>query len=159
MGIRNGMSLRYEMRNEIEQIIKDENIDRNYFKEASKFEYEKIIRRFYYTFCDYKKCPDINLNYCWLNIRNDIKKSSLLCCGDWDESILNIDKLIPETSDFYYFILDYGWVYEGRLKEIKNVIINTSGRLEDFFILPKKNKFNWAVCYCEDGDCIITYHK
>ncbi len=157
------MKLRDEIRQEIETIIKQENIDRNNFKETSKFEYQKVIHKFYYTFYDYKKCyrnpkpdSDIDLSYFWLHFREELKHSKSIICGDWDKIIESIDTLIPQTCDFYYLILDYGWVYEGKLKKIKKVLANTDFRLQDFYILPKRNKFNWVVCYCEDGDCLFS---
>ena len=45
----------YRIRNEIENTIKEENIDRSKFHEVSKFSYESILRKFYYTFFDYDK--------------------------------------------------------------------------------------------------------
>ncbi len=44
--------IRYEMRNNTESIIKKFDIDRNKFHEAGKNDYETIIRRLYFTFCD-----------------------------------------------------------------------------------------------------------
>ena len=42
--------VRYEMRNEIETILKESHIDRTKFHEASKKYYDKIIRTLYYTY-------------------------------------------------------------------------------------------------------------
>ena len=46
--------LRYWSRIEIEEIIKEKNIDRTRFYEYSKNKYDKIIKNFYYSFVDYK---------------------------------------------------------------------------------------------------------
>lgn len=54
--------LKYWIRDEIEEIIK-ENIDRKQLGEYSKFKYEDVIKRFYYTYMDYEKYPQIELAY------------------------------------------------------------------------------------------------
>ncbi len=46
--------MRFWIRDEVEEIIKEENIDRKRFYEFSKFRYQDIINKFYYSFCDYK---------------------------------------------------------------------------------------------------------
>lgn len=47
-------SMRFWIRDEIEEIIKEENIDRKKFHEFSKLRYQDIINKFYYSFCDHK---------------------------------------------------------------------------------------------------------
>ncbi|MDE5792059.1 MAG: hypothetical protein K2H66_00880, partial [Oscillospiraceae bacterium] len=42
--INQAKNFRYQLRDEIEQVIKLQNINRNYFHEADKFNYAKIIR-------------------------------------------------------------------------------------------------------------------
>ena len=59
----NGEEFRYEKRNEIENIIKENNIDRDIFREVGKLDYEKVIKRLYYTFCNYQKYPEIQISY------------------------------------------------------------------------------------------------
>ena len=66
--------LKYWIRDEIEEITKEENIDRKRFGEYSKFKYEDVIKRFYYTYMDYEKYPKIELDYCWLHFRDSIQK-------------------------------------------------------------------------------------
>lgn len=151
--------IRYAARDEIEQIIKAENIDREHFKEAAKDEYDKIIRKFYYTFCDYKNYPKIHLNYVWLNFRKTVTFREPVRCDDWEKYIDNIDILIPNglESEEYFLITDYGWVYEGRLAEIKKVLKETTaGCFDDFYILPKRSQFDWVICHCDDGDCMVN---
>ncbi|MBQ3566338.1 MAG: hypothetical protein IJA12_04085 [Oscillospiraceae bacterium] len=149
----------YAMRDEIEQIIKDENIDRKYFYEVSKLKYEQIIRKFYFTFCDYKKYPIIDLSYLWLRFRKELEFSEkIYFYKDFKEFIEKISVLVPDNDDdrFYYLILDYGWVYEGKLKEIQNVLYCTSVLLEDFYIVSKK--FDWFIGHSDDGQslCLVT---
>ena len=60
---------RYWIRDEIEEIIKEENIDRKRFYEASKNNYQSIINKFYYSFIDYedkRKHDFTELSYLWL---------------------------------------------------------------------------------------------
>ena len=67
--------VKYWIRDEIEEIIKEKSIDRKRFCEYSKTNYQKIINRFYYTFVDYKKYPKVELSYCWLHFRQELKES------------------------------------------------------------------------------------
>ena len=46
--------VRYWIRDEIEEIIKEENIDRKRFYETSKCKYHSISNKFYYSFFDYE---------------------------------------------------------------------------------------------------------
>ncbi len=66
--------VKYWIRDEIEEIIKEKSIDRKRFCEYSKTNYQKIINRFYYTFVDYKKYPKVELSYCWLHFRQELKE-------------------------------------------------------------------------------------
>ena len=59
--------LKYWIRIEIEEIVKEKSIDRKRFYEYSKTKYQKVINRFYYAFVDYKNYPEVELRYCWLH--------------------------------------------------------------------------------------------
>lgn len=93
---------RYELRNEAEQSIKDLNIDRANFHEVGKLDYERIIKRFYYTFIDYEHYPQIHLSYLWLHFRKDLTYSKLsqngIVSNDWTEFIGKIDEIIPKEN-------------------------------------------------------------
>lgn len=149
--------LKYCIRDEIENTIKQENIDRKRFYEVSKFEYEKIRRRFYYSFFEHEKYDtevDLNnLDYLWLYFHKRLKKSPSRY--DVDEYIDNIPDLInnDEKNKKFYLILQYGWVYEGYIPEIISVL-NESATFYDFYIVSKK--FNYLIVYSVDGDCIYT---
>ena len=133
--------IRYEMRNEIETIIKTRHIDRTKFYETSKNNYEKVIRKLYYSFCNYQKYPTIQLAYLWTRFRESLNQSNPISTNwkDWDEYINKIDILIPEKDPAvsYYLIVDGGWVYEGRLLEIKTVLLDYPMSLEVFISFPK----------------------
>lgn len=158
----------YDVRDEAEQSIKDLHIDRANFREAPKTEWERVIKRFYYTFIDYENHPTIHLNYLWLRFRPEWHFSGRLqyvhttdYMGGWERFVGKIDELIPKENRpaEYYYINDSGWVYEGKLPEIIRVLGDCSGLVEDFYILPKRGRFDWAVCYCGDGDCMGIYLK
>ncbi|MDE6726687.1 MAG: hypothetical protein K2J80_01970, partial [Oscillospiraceae bacterium] len=156
-------SLRYDVRNEAEQSIKDLHIDRTNFHEAPKNEWEGVIKRFYYTFIDYEHYPKIHLEYLWLHFRPELHYTGHIQNGihtaDWTEFVGKIDELIPKENrpNEYYYINDYGWVYEGKLPEIIQILGDCSAMIEDFYILPKREKFDWVVCYCGDGDSMGIY--
>ena len=67
-------SVKYWIRAEIEEIIKEKSVDRKRFYEYSKTNYQKIINGFYYAFVDYKKYPKVELSYCWLHFRQELKE-------------------------------------------------------------------------------------
>ena len=145
------------IRDEIEEIIKEENIDRNRFREFSKHKYEDIIKKFYYAFVDYEKYPKIELEYCWLHLRNSLtKENNVLVNGDWNEFLRQVSGLIEQNEDRkLYMILLQGWVYEGYRKEIFHVLSETDGLLEDFYIVSPD--FDWTIAYCDDGESAALY--
>lgn len=149
--------LKYQIRDEIEETIKEENIDRKRFYEVSKSEYEKIRRKFYYSFFQYKNDStevDLsNLDFLWLHFHERLKKSSPRY--DVDEYINNLPDMLPddEKNKKFYLILQYGWVYEGYIPEIISVL-NDSATFYDFYIVSKK--FNYLIVYSVDGDSIYT---
>ena len=53
----------------------EKSVDRERFYEYSKINYQKIINRLYYAFIDYKKYPKVELSYCWLHFRQELKES------------------------------------------------------------------------------------
>ncbi|MBR3825096.1 MAG: hypothetical protein IKJ39_07840 [Lachnospiraceae bacterium] len=148
---------RYWIRDEIEEIVKEENIDRKRFGECSKLKYEDVIKRFYYTYMDYEKYPKIELSYCWLHFRDSIKKTNnIYVNGGWEHFLHQIRVLIEEKEDAkLYMILSQGWVYEGYIKEILDVLGETDGLLEDFYLVSRD--FDWMIAYCDDGESAALY--
>ncbi|MBR1736691.1 MAG: hypothetical protein IJ736_06700 [Firmicutes bacterium] len=152
--------VRYWIRDEIEDIIKEYNIDRNNFYEYSKFRYKDIIQKFADNFVDRSKTRRIDLNYCWLNLKKDLQVSEPIIEYriSWTDFLRKVREKMPETDDNkFYMILSEGWVYEGFLDEIFAVLNETTGNLEDFYIVSRK--FDWFVCYCSDGDAAVLYSK
>lgn len=151
--------VRYEKRNEIEENIKKYNVDRSKFHEVAKNYYDKVIRKLYYTFCDYIKYPFIDftgITYLWTRFRNDLKSTDIIRAdqNNWREYIHKIDSLIlpKDRMASYYLVLDGGWVYEGELDEIKKVLLEYPITMEDFYLFPKD--YGWLIVHCEDGDCM-----
>ena len=150
---------RYWIRDEIEEIIKQEKIDRTRFYEYSKFGYEEIINRFYYAFVDHENRPKVELAYCWLKFREELKVLDRIREGDdWIAFLQEIHSRMPETEDDkFYMILSEGWVYEGYAEEIFAVLNEVDCVLEDFYIVSRK--FNWFVSYCTDAGSAMIFQK
>ena len=86
---------KYWIRDEIEEIIKEENIDRKRFGEYSKFKYEDVVKRFYYTFMDYEMFPKVEMSYCWLKFRNSLQKENdIYVNGEWKYFLYQVGMLI-----------------------------------------------------------------
>ncbi len=150
----------YHIRDKIEEIIKEENIDRSKFHEVSKYSYERILRKFYYTFFEYDKNvrytepQKIELSYAWLNFRKDLEMSETIqvCYDDIDIDV--IKSLVPDYSDekVCFVIVAEGWVYEGEISEILKIFPCEIGIMTDYYIISKK--LDWVVVNCEDGECV-----
>ncbi|MDE6501948.1 MAG: hypothetical protein K2L10_07690 [Ruminococcus sp.] len=149
----------YRTRDEVEEIIKENNIDRSEFHEVSKYSYLNILRKFYYTFFDYNRNvryaeqQEINLSYAWLHFRKDLNQSDTIFLHYNDSDIDSIKSLVSEYSDNMecFCILAEGWVYEGKISAILNVIPEVF-MVTDYYIISKK--FDWVVVNCEDGECL-----
>ena len=149
----------YWIRAEIEEIIKEKSVDRERFYEYSKTGYQKIINGFYYAFADYKKYPKVELSYCWLHFRQELKEID--CVSEtigWEGMLAKIkERLSYDWNKKVYFILSEGWVYEGYTDTITDALNEVDGLLEDFYIVtPQFDKF---AAYCDDGGCLVFYEK
>ncbi|MBQ8826736.1 MAG: hypothetical protein IJ007_06560 [Oscillospiraceae bacterium] len=156
--------VRYWSRIEIEEIVKEKNIDRKRFYEYSKNKYRQIINRFYYSFVEHKnenhkERPQIELSYLWLHFRKELNKIyHEYASSDWEASLYKIkERLEYDWKKKIFLILSDGWVYEGYIDEILSVLAETDGIIEDFYIVtPEYDKF---AVYCSDGDCILIFEK
>lgn len=150
---------RYRVRDEIEETIKEEHIDRSKFHEVSKFSYENILRKFYYTFFEYDRNSrysepqKIDLSYAWLNFRKSLNHSETICLHYDERDIDSVKKLVPDYSDSKkcFGIVADGWVYEGEISSILTAFSEIYFKT-DFYIISKK--FDWVVVNCEDGECL-----
>lgn len=161
MNLTQSDSVRYEMRNEIELIIKEYGIDRSTFYEAAKGEYERIVKRLYYTFCDYKKYPAIHTSYMWTRFREGLHYSIQIPTDweHWDGYICQMDELIPKKCRMrsYYLLVDGGWVYEGMIEPVKAVLFRYPNYMEDFYLFPRD--YSWVIHHCDDGECMYRVWK
>ena len=103
-------SVKYWIRAEIEEIIKEKSVDRERFYEYSKTNYQKIINGFYYAFVDYKKYPKVELSYCWLHFRQELKEID--CVSEtigWEGMLAKIkERLSYDWNKKVYLILSDG---------------------------------------------------
>lgn len=154
----NKKPLRYESRDTIETIIKENNIDRARFHEYSKAGYSKIINSFYYAFIDHGSKKEIDLNYCWLRFRKDLKQTDTVSENiGWANMLLTVSDKLDDRSEKYYLILKDGWVYEGYIDEIISVLTALDGMIDDFYIVTAD--FDKCISYCEDGECMWITEK
>ena len=159
MGLHTTQKERYRIRNEIENTVKEENIERQKFHEVSKFTYENILHKFYYNFFEYDRNirysenKKIDLSYAWLRFRKSLNKSDIVSLNYDDTDIDSVKRLIPDYTDSKkcYGIVADGWVYEGEISAILTAFSEIYF-ITDFYIVSKK--FDWVVVNCEDGECI-----
>lgn len=153
------MPIKYWIRTEIEEIVKEKSIDRKLFYEYSKAKYPKVINEFYYAFVDYEKYPKVELSYCWLHFRKELKETD--CISEaigWRRMLSKIKECLSyDWNKKIYFILSQGWVYEGYINTIIDVLDEVDGLLEDFYIVTPQ--FDRFAAYCEDGQCLVFYEK
>lgn len=168
--------IRYEMRNKIENIIKFKNIDRNKFHEVSKLDWQGIIKKLYYSFCDYQTARDSYMwkeplqkdwhapydrhnvygwrPYMWTSFRKDLIIADRVYEGEWDEYIEKLFSIVPAWNDktFYFLITDGGWVYEGTLPMIVNILFDYPIGMMEFYLFPKD--YSWVITHSEDAECM-----
>lgn len=150
---------RYRVRNEIEENIKQENIEYSKFHEVSKFSYESILRKFYYTFFEYDRNlrysepQKIDLSYAWLNFRKSLNNSETIRLYYDERDRESVKRLVPDYSDdkICFGIVADGWVYEGEISAMLTAFSEIYFKT-DFYIISKK--FDWVVVNCEDGECV-----
>ena len=151
--------LRFGIRDDIEEIIKKENIDRSHFYEFSKFDYGDIIRKFYFAFSDRKNYSpsQISLSYNLMHFRSELKTEYIDCffrTYDWTEYLKSIKNAIPDSKQKLFLILCEGWVYEGYADEMFSVLNETSC-IKDFYIVSAK--FDWFIAVSDMEDSATIY--
>lgn len=154
-----GESIRYWSRDEIENIVKEKQIDRTHFYEYSKNDYENIIRRFYYSFCDYEKYSKVTLEYAWLKFRENLISSTPISANiGWKEMLESIKhEMHYDWNKKLYLILSDGWVYKGYIDEIISVLEDVTGAVDDFYIVSLN--YECMAAYSDDGDCMVFFNK
>ncbi len=103
--------------------------------------------------------PKVELSYCWLHFRQELKEID--CVSEtigWEGMPAKIkERLSYDWNRKVYLILSDGWVYEGCIDTITDVLNEVDGLLEDFYIVtPQFDKF---AAYTDDGQCLCIYEK
>lgn len=151
------------LRDEIEKIIKEEQIDRNRFHEYSKFNYGDILKKFYYSFTDYSHfaTSEVTLARKRLHIRSSLNCFSIAStytADNWLEYINLIKAALPlKANEKIFLILTTGFVYEGYTQEMFQVLQKMGDRMDDFFIVS--TKFDWFVAHDYIDGCTFMYQK
>lgn len=151
------------LRDEIEKIIKEEQIDRNRFHEFLKFNYEDILKKFYYSFTDYCRfaTSEITLSRKRLHIRSSLNCFSIAStysADSWLEYINVIKSALPLiANEKIFLILSTGFVYEGYAQEMFQVLYKMDDWMGDFFIVS--SKFDWFVAHDHIDGCTFMYQK
>lgn len=151
--------LRFWVRDDIEEIIKDKDIDRTHFHEFSEKYIEKTIRKFYSTFLDIKNYSAlvISLSYNSMHYRTNLKHECIDCffrTGDWCEYMKTIKDAVPNKEQKLFLILCDGLVYEGEIDEMFT-ILNESACIQEFYIVS--SKFDWFIVVSDVEDSAFIY--
>lgn len=157
-----------EVRQSVEQSIKDLHINRSNFYEASKFEYKNILKKVIYKFGN-----DMIKKYCTLskiydNVNDKIPRWSMYLC-DFPKLLDILNNTLKNPKEKFYLIfndpfddiylhkgLNQSMLYEGYINEIFEILMNSS-LFYDFYIVSKK--FEFMVSYNDDGEALIFIGK
>lgn len=140
-----------DIRNEIERVIKDKNIDRSKCFECSKIAYSSIIKKIEQVFVLHG--GDIH----WSNMGGGFNKKLVCKTKDISEDRMWVTKLpniIPENNQLVYVLFEDSlnfrpkyWIYEMGIPELICIIGEACG-LDDFYIVSKK--FAWLISECHE---------
>lgn len=150
-------SLRFEVRDDIEEIIKAENINRTHFHEFNKYNFKEIIRKFFFTFSDIKNHTASVISLSSMHYRSDLKSDFIDCffrTYDWCEYMKTIKNAVPDKQRKLFLILEEGWVYEGKLDEMF-IILNEISCNTNFYIVS--SKFDWFIAVSDMEDSAYIY--
>lgn len=150
------------VRDEIEDVIKQDNIDRSRFGEFSKFKYDEIIKKFYYEFSDYARFassrPELRRKS--LHVRDNIDSfvvAGIYQNGNRTDYLESIKSAVPVLNEKLFLILSNGLVYEGYTDEMFKILEKLEVWTEDFFILSKK--YDWFIAHDYIDWCAFMYQK
>jgi len=134
-----------DVRDSIEQLIKEQKIDRARFFEVSKHSYKQIIKKIEYVFVDKSMRWDNGIH--WANMGNYNPKlnwTGILLKG-WDDWMAELPYIIPNSNDAMYILFEGRtkyWLYEAFISELTSIL----GEIEepgDFYIVSKK--IDWLI--------------
>lgn len=143
---------------EIEEIIKENHIDRARFAEYSKTEYQAIINRFYYAFVNYNSTSTVKVQGAWNNIRHSLSKADFISEDiGWYEMLDTMRRSLAMRCDAKCFLLlEDGWLYEGYIEEVNNVLREIDGFIEAFYIFTYD--FDFLYVYSSDARGYVLYN-
>ncbi len=148
-------------RDDIEEIIKEKQIDRNRFHEFSKMNYVDILKKFFFSFSDIKNFPanpwSLAINR--MHFRSDLKKEGIACSlrtKNWCEYMSMIKSAIPDNETKLFLIHYDGWVYEGEINEMFTVL-NEMDYFGDLYIVS--SKFNWVIAVSHIEENAVMYSR
>ena len=141
-------------RDEIEKTVKEHQIDRKRFFEASKQSYQQIIKKIETKFVQKSKhCDGIH----WVNLgryRPELK-CTYVVLNDWSAWMKELPDIIPLSDTSVYVLFEEAgsrkyWLYEAYLHELI-LVLNESYLWGDFYIVSKK--YDWLISL-DHHDCI-----
>ncbi len=138
------------IRDEIENIVKKENLDRKRIFEVSHLKYRKIIDKIIDTFLlknsprywHYTKSQNEIIH--WANIDGRINASEYVVKAESEFTYRDLADILPDSEPFYVLLEDWNdkyWLYEMYAGEIVTVLDNLG--YGDYYIVSKK--FNWLI--------------
>ena len=142
---------------EIEEIIKERHIDRTRFGEYSKSAYQTVINRFYYAFTDHDSNSTVRVQGAWNKIRNSLSKVDFVSEDfGWNEMLTSMKASVLTCCDTKCFLLlDDGWLYEGYIDEIIEVLREIDGFIDAFYIFT--NRYDVLFSYSGDSRGYVLY--
>lgn len=135
----------FSVRDELERIIKESNINKNEFHEAGKTQWLEILHKTEESFLQ-KKHYTNTLDWGWVLFKEPWFSLSFIN----DNAYEYIPKLIEEES-VWFIVEDYKdkmWVYEVDKAIISNIIAECSF-LREYFLVSKK--YEWILCENHHG--------
>ncbi|MDE6004083.1 MAG: hypothetical protein K2G88_01700, partial [Oscillospiraceae bacterium] len=113
----------------------------------------------YYTFCDYPKyqaTPEqIEIYYLWTSFRKNLQYSESVAYPfdtdtTWEHAVKSIKNWLPDKNKYYYFLTVYGWLYEGTINGILQLLEEDPLMLQEFYIFPKD--YSLVIIYDDDSE-------
>jgi len=153
-------TVRYEIRDRVEEIIKKKKIDRTRFYEYSKTDYQKVITNFYYAYADYQKYPKVSMDHMWLHVRENLKQQRIALISERDYGYEKMVRSIKEQMHYNWehklFLILEGWVYEGYIDEMLDILaeLDILDVSEFYIVTPKYDK---VALYTDDGECVCVW--
>ncbi len=151
--------IRYRIRDQIEDVIKERGIDRARFREYSKLKYRSVIRGFNSRFCVGGSSPSgRSLSFRALRFAPGLERRHIDCffrTRDWPRYLDAIKSAVPQDEPRLFLLLEEGWVYEGYADELFAVLCECGGCLSDFYILSPKFRWVIAVSSIDDNAVFI----